>query len=121
MLRGGWSTAFRFPAFNELYQQSWFVGADLGAFAFPIQVMVPNPGLEPEEIRTFELGLEYRFTPELSAKLDLFHSEVKDFIVMVGTGGGPIRVGFENHRGKPPPWGQSSSCASGRRRASSAR
>ncbi len=97
VVRGGWSTAFRFPAFNELYQQSWFASADLGAFAFPLQVFAPNPNLQPEEIRTFDFGLEYRLSAELSAKLDLYHSEVKDFIVLTALGAGPTAILFENH------------------------
>ena len=97
VLRGGWSTAFRFPNFNELYQESWLVSADLGFTAFPLTVFAPNPDLRPEEIRTFDLGLEYQFSPRFSAKVDLFRSEVKNFIVLAFVGGGPTRVISENH------------------------
>ena len=97
VLRGGWSTAFRFPNFNELYQESWLVGADLGFTAFPITVFEPNPDLRPEEIRTFDFGLEYQLTSSLAGKVDLFYSEVKNFIVLSFLGGGPTRVRSENH------------------------
>ena len=81
VLRGGWSTAFRFPNFSELYQNSWFFNVDTGFGAFPFAVFGPNPDLAPEEIRTFEMGAEYRFSENLSAKADFHRSRVKDFIV----------------------------------------
>jgi iron complex outermembrane receptor protein len=98
-LRGGWSSAFRFPNFSELYQNSWFFSADLGNFAFPLTVFSPNPDLQPEQISTFDFGLEYRFSSRLSGKVDIFRSEVKDFIVLAFVGGGPTRVRSENHPG----------------------
>ena len=97
VVRGGWSSAFRFPAFNELYQNTWFSSADLGFTAFPRQVFRPNPNLQPEEIRTFDFGLEYRFSPELSGKLDFYHSEVRNFVVISAVGAGPTALTFENH------------------------
>jgi len=99
VLRGGWSTAFRFPSFNEIYQNSWFIGADTGFFAFPLIVFEANPGLAPEEIRTFELGTEVSLSPAVKLKLDLYHSEVRDFIVQAFNAQtvGPTRVRFENH------------------------
>ncbi|MEM7356020.1 MAG: TonB-dependent receptor, partial [Acidobacteriota bacterium] len=99
VLRGGWSSAFRFPNFNELYQDSWFLGADFGFFAFPLQVFSPNPDLQPEEIRTFDLGAEFSLNPSLKLKVDLFHSELRDFIVMafLEREVGPTEVLFENH------------------------
>ncbi len=81
VLRGGWSTAFRFPNFNELYQNTWFINVDTGITAFPLAVFGPNPDLDPEEIRTFELGAEYRFSENLSAKADFHRSRVKNFMV----------------------------------------
>ncbi len=100
VLRAGWSTAFRFPNFNELYQNSWFLGADTGFFAFPLTVFEANPNLQPEEIRTFDLGGEFRLSPSLKLKIDLFRSEVKDFVVLAFRGGGPTRIRSENHPGE---------------------
>lgn len=99
VLRAGWSTAFRFPNFSELYQNSAFLGLDFGGFFRPFQVFEANPDLQPEEIRTFDLGLEHRFGPTFSAKLGLYQSEVKDFIVLAfnPTPGGPTRIRSENH------------------------
>lgn len=104
VLRGGWSTAFRFPVFSELYQDTAFLALDFGTFARPLQVFEPNPELQPEEIRTFELGGEYRFGPAVTAKLDLFYSELKDFIVIAfrppAVPVGPTRMRSENHPGE---------------------
>ncbi|HEX9732930.1 MAG TPA: TonB-dependent receptor [Thermoanaerobaculia bacterium] len=100
VVRGGWSRAFRFPSFSELYQSSWFFNLDAGAFAIPLAFFEPNPGLRPEEIETFGLGFQYRLSPSWSAKVDLFYSELTDFMVLTlgavpeGTPA-PIRV--ENH------------------------
>ena len=102
VLRAGWSTAFRFPNFNELYQDSWFLSADSGTFAFPLTVFEPNPDLQPEEIRTFDLGGEFRLSPVVKLKIDLFRSEVKDFVVLAFNRPpvGPTRVVSENHPGE---------------------
>lgn len=82
VLRSGWSTAFRFPSFSELYQDSWFIFAGDQFFAAPLALFAPNPGLTPEQIQTFELGGEYRFNSNVSAKVDFHRSRLKDFIVL---------------------------------------
>ena len=96
VIRGGWSTAFRFPNFSELYQASFFLALDGGAFVVPIQTFAPNPDLVPEEIRTFDFGIEYRFNPSLSAKADFYHSEVENFVVLAFNSN-PSLTGYENH------------------------
>ena len=100
VLRAGWSTAFRFPNFNELYQNSWFLGADLGFAAFPVQIFEANPNLQPEEIRTFDLGGEFLLNPSVKLKIDLFRSEVRDFVVLAFNGAQPTRIRSENHPGE---------------------
>ena len=80
VLRGGWSTAFRFPNFSELYQNTWFINVDAGFAVIPLAAFGPNPDLEAEEIQTFELGGEYRFSANLSAKADFYRSRVKNFV-----------------------------------------
>ncbi|MDA8018349.1 MAG: TonB-dependent receptor [Thermoanaerobaculia bacterium] len=94
VVRGGWSTAFRFPNFSELYQDSFFVNVEAPFGVIPFSSFGRNPDLEPEEIRTFDLGFEYRVSSAFSAKLDLYHSELKNFIVIVSQGG---LVVSENH------------------------
>ena len=99
--RAGWNRAFRFPNFSELYQESWFFNADFGPFAAPIAAFIPNPGLQPESISSFELGLERRLRKDLSLKADLFHNDVDDFIVTAidraAFLGGISAVLVENH------------------------
>ena len=99
-LRAGWSTAFRFPNFSELYQDSWFINVDSAVGVFPLAVFGPNPSLEPEEIRTVEGGVEYKFSSQFSAKADFHRSRVKNFMVTTVTSPPPpippaLRV--ENH------------------------
>jgi len=102
VLRGGYSSAFRFPNFSELYQTSWFLtlSNELGiAPPFPIAVFAPNPGLKPEEIRTLEAGGEYQISPTVSAKVDLYRSKVKNFMVItlaLSPPPAPAALHFEN-------------------------
>ena len=98
VLRSGWSQAFRFPNFNELYNDAWFFSIRTPFAAFPNSVFGANPDLQPEKISTFDLGVERRISDALSAKLDLYQSEVEDFIVLAFIRGpGPTAVVSENH------------------------
>ena len=103
VVRGGYSSAFRFPNFSELYQDSWFLTLhnERGLVPpFPIAVFVPNPGLRPEEIRTLEAGGEYQISPTVSAKLDVYRSRVKNFMVIapvLAPPPNPAGLRFENH------------------------
>lgn len=102
VVRGGYSTAFRFPTFSELYQSSWFLTVsndELPVPPFPIAVFSPNPNLKPEEISTYELGGEYQISPTVSAKVDLYRSKVHNFIVIVQRAApapAPTGLGWEN-------------------------
>lgn len=87
--RTGWSRAYRYPSFTEMYQNSWFfnqkrikptVQAAVGRGSF-----TPNPDLQPEEISTYDLGFEYRLTKDLKFKTDVFRSNVKRFMVLDAT------------------------------------
>ncbi|HEX7190938.1 MAG TPA: TonB-dependent receptor, partial [Thermoanaerobaculia bacterium] len=85
VVRSGYSTAFRFPNFFELYQASWFFNdsSSNGSFAaFPLSVFIPNPNLVPEEIRNLDVGAEYQISSTLSAKADLYRSSLRNFIVI---------------------------------------
>jgi outer membrane receptor protein involved in Fe transport len=85
VFRGGYSTAFRFPTFSELFQSSWFftVTTEIGVPPFPLSIFKPNPNLSPEEISTWDLGGEYQISPAVSMKADFYRSRVHDFIVIV--------------------------------------
>lgn len=97
-LRSGWSTAFRFPNSSEKYSDTWFINAltPSGA-AFPFAVFGANPDLRPEEIRTIDFGAEYKLSEEWTAKLDLYRSKVKDFIVISVVPGPVPAIVSENH------------------------
>jgi outer membrane receptor protein involved in Fe transport len=100
VLRGNYSTAFRFPTFSELYQSTWFInvtGPVLGPI--PLAMFNPNPNLRPEEIRQIEASGEYQITPTLSGRLNLYRSRVSQFIVITEPAlpGGVAGVGWENH------------------------
>lgn len=82
VVRGGYSTAFRFPTFSELFQETGFLTLTTPFGAIPLASFIPNPGLQPEEIRTFEAGAEYQISPTVSAKVDLYNSRVKNFMVI---------------------------------------
>jgi len=101
VLRGGYSTAFRFPTFSELYQASWFltVSSQIGIPPFPLSRFRPNDNLKPEEISTFDVGGEYQISPTVSAKADLYRSRVKNFIVVTQHFAplpNPSSIGWEN-------------------------
>src|SRR5205085_2248734 len=85
VVRGGYSTAFRFPTFSELFQSSWFftVTTQIGILPFPLSIFKPNANLSPEEISTYDLGGEYQISPSISMKADFYRSRVHDFIVIV--------------------------------------
>ena len=85
VVRAGYSTAFRFPNFSELYQSSWFLTASNDQAPippFPLVVFAPNETLKPEEIKNLEAGGEVQLTANVSAKLDVYRSRVKNFMVI---------------------------------------
>jgi len=102
VVRGGYSTAFRFPTFSELYQASWFLTVSndqLPIPPFPLSVFAPNPNIKPEEISMLELGGEYQLSPTVSVKADLYRSKVHNFIVVVQHFAplpNPSTIGWEN-------------------------
>jgi outer membrane receptor protein involved in Fe transport len=102
VVRAGYGTAFRFPNYSELAQDTWFINADAQIPGFPViplAVFKPNPTLLPEEARSLDGGVEYRFSSSLSAKVDAYHTRVKHFIV-IATGlvppPGTPTIGWEN-------------------------
>lgn len=103
VVRGGYGTAFRFPNFSELYQESWFltISNDRGLVPpFPLVTFLSNSHLRPEEIRTFEAGAEYQLSPTVSAKVDVYRSKVKNFMVLtpvLAPPPSPAGLRFENH------------------------
>lgn len=62
--------AFRAPAFNELYTTN-------------NPVSLGNPDLKPETIRTYEVGLGYKFTNRYSTNVNYFFNVIRDEIFLV--------------------------------------
>jgi iron complex outermembrane receptor protein len=63
-----YGSAFRSPYFDELYY-------------FNNPVYGGNPDLEPEEIKTYEAGLEHRFLKKHTARLNYFYNNISNLIV----------------------------------------
>ncbi|MFQ5963760.1 MAG: TonB-dependent receptor plug domain-containing protein [Candidatus Scalinduaceae bacterium] len=61
------ATAFRAPSFNELFfiNNPAFIG---------------NPGLDPEKINTYEIGLGYNFTKSVRGNMNYFFNRIRDRI-----------------------------------------
>ena len=59
--------AFRAPSFSDLYQDNnpSYVG---------------NEDIEPEEIKTYEAGIEHRFLDKFNIRLNYFHTDIKNLI-----------------------------------------
>jgi iron complex outermembrane receptor protein len=62
-----YGTAFRAPAFTELY-------------AINNPVVIGNPNLDPERIRTTEVAVMWQPAPTLRLGANLFHYEIRDLI-----------------------------------------
>ncbi len=59
--------AFRAPGFVELYQIN-------------APVRLGNPSLKPETIRTYEVGIDYKFSKKLTAGVNYFFNVIRDEI-----------------------------------------
>ncbi|MDR4504673.1 MAG: TonB-dependent receptor [Candidatus Scalindua sp.] len=67
------ATAFRAPNFNELFLTN-------------NTVVIGNPGLDPEKINTFEVGLGYNFSKHVRGNINYFYNRIRDRIVVAGDG-----------------------------------
>ena len=102
-LRASWGKAFRFPTSSELYQSSWFfnVQSNILNTAFPLAIFKPNPNLKREQIVTSEIGAEYKFNSFFTSKINLYHSTIKDSIVLAYNTTQPVvTLSSENHGNK---------------------
>ncbi|MCP4624202.1 MAG: TonB-dependent receptor, partial [bacterium] len=69
-LRLNYATAFRAPAFRDLYLQN-------------NPIVVGNPDLDEEKIKTFEAGVGVRLTDRLFANVTYFHNDIEDLISLL--------------------------------------
>ena len=63
-----YGSAFRAPSFAELYHRN-------------NPSLIGNPDLDPEKIKTYEVGLEHRFLEKYTARLNYFYNDITDIIV----------------------------------------
>lgn len=101
--KGGVSRSFHFPDFTTMYLDSWFLNESNNQQAIPSVDFVPNPELQPEEIRNIDLSVEWLIDSKTSLSANLFKSTVDDFIVMVFYNYPRPQVDehvFENHTGR---------------------
>ncbi|MBP7652274.1 TonB-dependent receptor [Candidatus Dependentiae bacterium] len=71
IIKASYATAFRAPTFQELYDRSQ-ISVKNGSNG--------NVNLDPEKIKTFELGFEYRPHKSVKVKLNGFINEIEDNI-----------------------------------------
>ncbi|MBR9908822.1 MAG: TonB-dependent receptor [Gammaproteobacteria bacterium] len=77
LLRAGIGKDIRRPDFDSLSTSATFGSSASGT------VSVGNPGLEPEQIWSYDLSLEYYFSPSSFVSVGLFHKERTDLITSI--------------------------------------
>ncbi len=78
--------AFRAPSLKELYLIS-------------NPTLLGNPDLQPETIRTYEVGLGHKFNKRIVANVNYFFNVIRDEIVMVFSNAPTVAGVFENMGG----------------------
>ncbi|MEO5334365.1 MAG: TonB-dependent receptor [Magnetococcus sp. YQC-5] len=101
-LRTGWSRAYRYPSFTEMYLSSGYFNIISAAGVARVNSKFKsNPDLQPEKIETYDLGIEHHLTKDTVIKADLYYSQVDQFIVIANlpatVTGGNTWNHFENH------------------------
>lgn len=87
-LRFSYGTAFRAPTFSELH-------------SINNSTVLGNPDLRPEDVDTYEVGLNAAFSPDWTAELALFRNDVQNIIgrqVSTDSGGGVV-INYANLSG----------------------
>ncbi|MGJ8681067.1 TonB-dependent receptor [Paraglaciecola sp.] len=77
LLRAGIGKDIRRPNFDSLSTSANFGGSASGS------VTIGNPALEPEQIWSYDLSLEYYFSPSSFVSVGLFHKERTDLITAI--------------------------------------
>jgi vitamin B12 transporter len=86
-VRASWGQGFRAPNFNELYYPGFY-----GSFA-------GNPGLEPEQSSSVELGYILSLHEGLRAELSAYQSKVEDLISFTGVNNNAENINRARIRG----------------------
>lgn len=71
LIKGNAGFSVNVPSFNQLYQPSH------GS----IDQVRGNPELSEEDIYSYDLGLEHKFTPDITVNTALFRTDTKDLII----------------------------------------
>ncbi len=64
-----YGSAFRPPNFVEMYTANQ-------------PAILGNPGLDPEVIKTYEIGLHYRFNKHVTSSVNYFYNDITDIILL---------------------------------------
>jgi iron complex outermembrane receptor protein len=64
-----YGSAFRPPSFVEMYTANQ-------------PAILGNPGLDPETIKTYEVGLHYRFNKHVTSSVNYFYNDITDLITL---------------------------------------
>lgn len=75
--------AFRAPTFNEMFTRGQ-------------SALQGNEDLDPETIRTYEIGLSYRFNRNIATSVNYFYNDIKDLIVLRSLESNPNIRRFDN-------------------------
>ncbi len=79
--RASFTSAFKAPNWNDMYLHHLTApGLNFGD-TLGLDTLGGGSDLDNESIREYELGIEYRFTPRLTARVDGYYTEVRDLIV----------------------------------------
>ena len=76
--------AFRAPSFTEMYATNQ-------------PALMGNEDLDPETIRTYEIGLSYKYFKRVTSSINYFNNDIKDLIVLRGPPGNQVSARFENY------------------------
>ena len=76
--------AFRPPSFVEMYTTNQ-------------PAILGNPDLDPETIKTYEIGLHYRFNKHVTSSVNYFYNDVTDLIVLREVPGSTGTSLFQNY------------------------
>ena len=79
-----YGSAFRPPSFIEMYTTNQ-------------PAILGNPGLDPETIKTYEIGLHYRFNKHVASSVNYFYTDVNDLISLRGVPGSPGTQMYQNY------------------------
>jgi iron complex outermembrane receptor protein len=75
LVRAGWGKDIRRPDFNDLSTSVAFSSSENASVA------VGNPGLQPEEVTSFDLSAEWYFAPSSVVSLGIFHKSRDNLFV----------------------------------------